>query len=75
MKIGILSRRPSLYSTRRLHEAATARGHQVEVVDYLRCYMNITAERPAVMLGRKELEGSPARDRKSRRDPYLVSTN
>jgi len=56
MKIGILSRRPDLYSTRRLREAAEARGHHVEVVDYLRCYMNITAERPAVMLGGKELD-------------------
>jgi len=56
VKIGILSRRPALYSTRRLREAAEARGHHVEVVDYLRCYMNITAERPAVMLGGKELD-------------------
>ena len=56
MKIGILSRRPDLYSTRRLREAAELRGHQVEVVDYLRCYMNVTAERPAVMLGGRELD-------------------
>ncbi len=56
MKIGILSRRPDIYSTRRLREAAEARGHHVEVVDYLRCYMNITAERPAVMLGGRELD-------------------
>jgi ribosomal protein S6--L-glutamate ligase len=56
VKIGILSRRPDLYSTRRLREAAEARGHHVEVVDYLRCYMNITAERPAVMLGGHELD-------------------
>ena len=50
MRIGILSRRPSLYSTSRLREAALQRGHQVEVVDYLRCYMDITAHRPAVRL-------------------------
>ena len=56
MKIGILSRRPDLYSTRRLREAAELRGHNVEVVDYLRCYMNVTAERPAVMLGGRELD-------------------
>jgi ribosomal protein S6--L-glutamate ligase len=56
VKIGILSRRPELYSTRRLREAAEARGHRVEVVDYLRCYMNVTAERPAVMLGGRELD-------------------
>ena len=56
MRIGILSRGPSLYSTARLRKAAEARGHQVEVVDYLRCYMNITAERPAVRLGDRELD-------------------
>jgi len=56
VKIGILSPRPELYSTRRLREAAEARGHHVEVVDYLRCYMNVTAERPAVMLGGHELD-------------------
>jgi ribosomal protein S6--L-glutamate ligase len=49
MKIGILSRKPSLYSTRRLREAGEARGHVVKVVDYLRCYMNITSHKPRVM--------------------------
>ncbi|MCX7125515.1 MAG: 30S ribosomal protein S6--L-glutamate ligase [Gammaproteobacteria bacterium] len=48
MKIAILSRNKSLYSTRRLVEAATERGHEVRVIDYLRCYMNITAEQPSV---------------------------
>jgi ribosomal protein S6--L-glutamate ligase len=48
MKIGILSRRATLYSTRRLKEAALGRGHDPEVVDYLRCYMNITSRRPSV---------------------------
>jgi ribosomal protein S6--L-glutamate ligase len=46
MKIGILSRNAKLYSTKRLEEAATARGHSVRVVDYTRCYMNITSRRP-----------------------------
>jgi ribosomal protein S6--L-glutamate ligase len=50
VNIGILSRRPSLYSTTRLRQAAEQRGHQVQVVDYLRCYMDISAHRPAVML-------------------------
>jgi ribosomal protein S6--L-glutamate ligase len=50
MRIGILSRRPSLYSTNRLREAAVQRGHEVDIVDYLRCYMDITAHRPAVKL-------------------------
>jgi len=46
MKIGILSRNAKLYSTKRLKEAAVARGHTVRVVDYTRCYMNITSHRP-----------------------------
>ena len=48
MKIGILSRNGNLYSTRRLIEAAEARGHEVIVVDVLRCYMNIAARKPMV---------------------------
>lgn len=48
MKIGVLSRNGSLYSTRRLVEAARARGHEVRVVDVLKCYMNITANNPTV---------------------------
>lgn len=35
MKIGILSRNQSLYSTRRLVQAARLRGHQVKVIDTL----------------------------------------
>lgn len=56
MRIGILSRKGSLYSTRRLAAAAEARGHEVRVVDYLRCYMNITARKPAVLLEGETLE-------------------
>ncbi|MCX4193163.1 30S ribosomal protein S6--L-glutamate ligase [Methylophaga sp. OBS1] len=48
MKIAILSRNPRLYSTRRLVEAAEARGHEVHVLDVLRCYMNITSLKPEV---------------------------
>ena len=56
MRIGILSRRASLYSTRRLKETAQERGHRVRVVNPLRCYMDITAQRPKVMLRGEELE-------------------
>lgn len=55
MKIAILSRNPSLYSTSRLQEAAEARGHTVRIIDYLRCYMNITAHRPTVIFQGEEL--------------------
>ncbi len=48
MKIAILSRNSELYSTRRLTEAAQVRGHEVEVIDPLLCYMDITSQRPAI---------------------------
>lgn len=48
MKIGILSRNPKIYSTHRLVKAALARGHEVNVYDPLRCYMNITSAKPMV---------------------------
>lgn len=60
MKIAILSRKPSLYSTRRLKETGVARGHEIRVIDYARCYMNITSHRPAVMFQGQELEGFEA---------------
>ncbi|MDH3189102.1 MAG: 30S ribosomal protein S6--L-glutamate ligase [Acidimicrobiia bacterium] len=55
MKIAILSRNPSLYSTKRLKNAATERGHEVAVVDYLRCYMDITARRPRILFRGEEV--------------------
>jgi len=45
MKLAILSRNSRLYSTRRLVEAARARGHTVRVLDPLRCYMRIASGR------------------------------
>lgn len=60
MKIGILSRKSSLYSTRRLKEAGEQRGHEVYIIDYLRCYMDITSHRPKVMYQEQALEGYDA---------------
>ena len=48
MKITILSRSKRIYSTARLLEAGIARGHDVQVVDTLRCYMNIVSHRPLI---------------------------
>jgi len=56
MKIAILSRRHDLYSTQRLVEAATARHHQADVIDTLRCYMNITSASPTIHFKGAELE-------------------
>lgn len=60
MKIAILSRNPKLYSTQRLVEAATARGHEVHVLDVLRCYMNITSLKPEVHYKGENLTGYDA---------------
>lgn len=54
MNIAILSRNRSLYSTRRLVEAAEIRGHAVQVLDHLRCFMDITSEKPTIHYGDKE---------------------
>jgi ribosomal protein S6--L-glutamate ligase len=48
MHIALLSRNRNLYSTRRLVEAAEARGHSARVVDTLRCYMSITSHHPSI---------------------------
>ncbi len=56
LKIGILSRNPKLYSTRRLVEAAATRGHSVEVIDVLRCYMDITSHNPTIHYKGKEFK-------------------
>ena len=48
MKIGVLSRGPKLYSTRRLVEAARDRGHETRVIDTLRCYMNMATAKPSI---------------------------
>jgi ribosomal protein S6--L-glutamate ligase len=60
MKIAILSRGPKLYSTSRLKEAGLARGHKVQVVDYLRCSMDITSHRPKMFYKGQPLEGFDA---------------
>ncbi len=56
MNLIILSRNPALYSTDALVQAAIARGHSVRVVDYLRCYMNITSSKPRIYLEGEELK-------------------
>lgn len=48
MHIAILSRNRQLYSTRRLVEAARQCGHDVNIVDPLKCVMDVTSLRPAV---------------------------
>jgi ribosomal protein S6--L-glutamate ligase len=56
MKIGILSANPGLHSTQRIKQAAVERGHKVRIVDFTRCYMNITSHRPQVLLAGTPLQ-------------------
>jgi ribosomal protein S6--L-glutamate ligase len=48
MKIAILSKGPGNYSTKRLKEAALARGHEVEIINYTKCYATIEKSNPVI---------------------------
>lgn len=56
MKIGILSQNAALYSTSRLVQAAEKRGHVVQVIDPLQCFMDITSHRPTVYYRNRKLD-------------------
>jgi len=60
VKILILSSNAKLYSTKRLREAALERGHKAYVIDFLRAYVDITADNPMVMYRGKRLLGVDA---------------
>jgi ribosomal protein S6--L-glutamate ligase len=60
MKILILSRSKRIYSTDSMVKACEARGHEVRVVDPLRCYMKISALKPEVRYRGESLEGFDA---------------
>lgn len=60
MKIAVLSRNPNLYSTSRLVQAAQALGHEVEVIDCLRCYMTINPDDLDMHYKGRELVGFDA---------------
>jgi len=60
VKIAILSRNKELYSPGRMVEEAKARGHEIRVIDPLRCYMNITSHKPSIHFKGEPLEGYEA---------------
>ena len=60
MKLAILSRKPSLYSTRRLMKAARDRGHEARVIDPQHSYMSVSTARPAIYYKGEELTGFDA---------------
>ncbi|WP_412522788.1 30S ribosomal protein S6--L-glutamate ligase [Shewanella chilikensis] len=55
MQIAILSQNKTLYSTRRLVEATQERGYQVQVINPLECYMNISMQQSSIHIGGVEL--------------------
>ena len=53
--LGIFSRKKSLYSTRRLVEAARAQGLRPKVIDALKCHLVLEQGRPRLLYDGKEL--------------------
>ena len=60
MNIIMLARNSNLYSHQRLVEAARERGHDIDIVNTSRCYMNITSHRPEVRYEGRKLTGYDA---------------
>jgi ribosomal protein S6--L-glutamate ligase len=60
LKSAILSRNTRLYSTKRLVEAGMKRGHDMYVIDPLRCYMNLATDNPEIHFKGKRLDGLDA---------------
>ncbi|MEX5728186.1 ribosomal protein S6--L-glutamate ligase [Rhodovulum iodosum] len=55
MKIAMLARNPNLYSHKRIKEAAEARGHELQIINTTRCYMNIASRRPEIYYNDEKL--------------------
>lgn len=55
MRIIILSKGSANYTTKRLREVAEARGHEVRVVNYAKCYMTVEKGNPVVYYKAKKL--------------------
>jgi ribosomal protein S6--L-glutamate ligase len=55
LRIAILLRYPNLYSTFRLVEVDIVLGRQVDVIDTIHCYMNVTSNLPFVRYNGKPL--------------------
>lgn len=60
MKIVMMARNPNLYSHKRLVEAAQDRGHVIDIVNTVLCYMNITSHRPELRYKGEKLTGYDA---------------
>lgn len=56
MRIAILSKGAANYSTRRFKEVAIARGHEVHVIDYGKCYVSVEKDQSVIRYKGKSLE-------------------
>lgn len=56
MNIVILSRNENLYSTKRLREEAENRGHDIEIIDPLKCDIIIEKEKPTIYYNDRYLD-------------------
>lgn len=56
MNIAILSRDSKLYSTRRIKEAGEKRGHNVEIIDHMKCVLFIEKKNPVVLYQGRRLD-------------------
>jgi len=60
MKIALLCRNAELYSHKRLIEAAQERGHRIDVINHLRCYIDIASGDPEIHYKGESLKGYDA---------------
>jgi ribosomal protein S6--L-glutamate ligase len=60
MKIAMMARNPNLYSHKRLKEAAEQRGHTLDIINTLRCVMNIASRKPDIYYDGEKLTGYDA---------------
>lgn len=60
MKIAMLARNPDLYSHVRLKEAAEHRGHELDILNTLRCTVHIASHRPQVFYNGEPTTGYDA---------------
>ncbi|HZJ34587.1 MAG TPA: RimK family alpha-L-glutamate ligase [Candidatus Angelobacter sp.] len=56
MKIAILSKGSANYTTKRLKEVAKARGHDVKVINYAKCYVSVEKDKPVIRYRGESLE-------------------
>jgi ribosomal protein S6--L-glutamate ligase len=56
MRIAILSKGSGNYSTKRLKEEAVARGHEVRIINYAKCYLAIEKSNPVIRYKGKDLK-------------------